>query len=282
MMRSRPFHAALAILAGAAIVAVSGCAPTDPSTGDSQVAPTATVQASPAIAAPDTLWCAGAAIPRSIVDSPSTTSTLPPELAPLGSWWLPGFDPGTPWQLIDQTATDAVAIRAIDDSTFMNSYGWADVPSWQYFTASTTIPAAEIPGTNWRLVNGGTCQMRTVEATGAGPIWLDRERPNATDTTSITVLVDVQASCYAGVPMDEIAEQVHLIGLSEGPDAIRVIIGVAENWPESTGDELQACPGIGIPPVPFTIDLADPVGDRLILDASTYPDSVITEPSGPQ
>ena len=274
MTDPRPRRAGwLAIALASMVVAVAGCAATDPSTSASDEANG--TAAAPAIAAPDTVWCAGTAIPRSLIDEPAPASGLPPELAPLGSWWLPGFDPGTPWRLVEKTDTDAMAIRAIDDTEAMEGYGWADVPHWQYFTASTVILGPDIPGTDWSLINGGTCQLRTMEATGSGPVWLDPDHPIEPDDTSITVLVDVQASCYAGTPLDEIAEQVHLIRLSEGPDAIRLIIGVHPSDPTGTG--IQGCPGVGFPPVPFTIDLADPVGVRTLLDASTYPDAAITD-----
>lgn len=91
--------------------------------------------------------------------------------------------------------------------------------------------------------------------------WLLPADANITsDSTTIEVLVNEQA-CHGSQPTE--LERIVPPEITADDETVTVTIAVVP----PTGD--QTCPGI--PPVPYTVDLGEPLGDRQLLDGSQTP-----------
>lgn len=115
----------------------------------------------------------------------------------------------------------------------------------------------------WTPVGWGQCRME-VQADGWGNarFGLDPANPPSPGDDRIAVLA-TEMTCTGGRPPDD--RQVRSVVVEETQESISVVILVEP----PSGD--QSCPGN--PSFPYEIPLEGPLGDRMVLDASTYPPS---------
>jgi len=85
---------------------------------------------------------------------------------------------------------------------------------------------------------------------------LDPAHKPSSDATDLQLLV-TEVACNSGQPADG---RVKLVSLVETEDSVTVTIGVKPNSGTAT------CPSN--PATPFTVELADPLGDRTIIDGT--------------
>ncbi|MGF6824510.1 hypothetical protein M2317_003439 [Microbacterium sp. ZKA21] len=121
---------------------------------------------------------------------------------------------------------------------------------------------AELPATGeagWMLTSSSSCAL-TLDASPFGPgnVALDSSAVPAADSTTLALRVTERA-CNSG---EDAEGRVELVSLEETEDA--VIIRVAVRPRE--GDGAYTCQSN--PPTPFTVELAEPLGDREVLDGS--------------
>lgn len=118
------------------------------------------------------------------------------------------------------------------------------------------VDATNVQG--WMLSQASQCAPRRVlEGLGAAQVWLATEP----DPTASTVeLLVVEMACNSGEDADG---RVRLVEQVESTDAIELLIAVEPR------DGNAACPSN--PATPFTVELAEPLGDRTLLDTSIHP-----------
>lgn len=136
-----------------------------------------------------------------------------------------------------------------------------------------TIEADGFPGANirvdradgdqWRVSGfGGSCNNLAVaypEGLNQVEIYADADNPPAPDQTEIALLVTERA-CASGEPMGDRLLEPQVI---EEDGRVLVVFAAAANLGAAN------CPGN--PSTPVTITLAEPLGDRDLLDAGVFP-----------
>jgi hypothetical protein len=157
---------------------------------------------------------------------------------------FPGAD-GMAWRLAGRDESGFLFLAR--DDRFAES-GWLSIE-------------AERRDGRWSTSMGG-CDPRRVLAAdiGVADWWLDPSFPApGPEATTLQVLVLEQA-CASGTAPDGRIAQPEVVYAT---DTITITIGVRR----SKGD--QSCPGN--PPVPLTVALTEPLGDRTLLDGSRLP-----------
>lgn len=115
----------------------------------------------------------------------------------------------------------------------------------------------------WAPVGWGQCRMEVqAEGWGNARFRLDPAVPPSPGDDRIAVLA-TEMTCTGGRPPE--GREVRSVVVGETEETISVVILVEP----PTGD--QSCPGN--PSFPYEIRLDAPLGDRAILDGSTYPPS---------
>lgn len=128
-----------------------------------------------------------------------------------------------------------------------------------------SVVAADRGDGGWQLDVAGACELGLeLDGLGNADVRLDPGAPAPTaDATELHLLVTERA-CAGG----ESAEgRVRVVSQRHTDDELQIAVGVEPR----AGD--QECPGN--PETPFTLRLEEPLGDRTVSDATTYPTSDI-------
>lgn len=163
--------------------------------------------------------------------------------------WLP--DDG--WHVL-AAAPEAVAIGQFDARAAPGE-------------SSAIVVSVTVFQGGWRVTGWGGCRPEPVLPDGlrAGEWWL-AEAPGPDDRV-LSALVG-ERSCASGrSPRGRIAPP----SIAYGETAVTITIGIRPL------EGMQTCPGI--PPIPFEIELREPVGDRTLLDGGAWPP---LDPARPQ
>ena len=147
---------------------------------------------------------------------------------------------------------------------FKGSRGWrivsetsevteAMAPAGNYYVSAVF----ENTGDGWRASDFGRCEPE-VYPDGRSPArWTLKQEPEPSDT-ELTIRA-TELACSSGRELTADNTQADVVYKQ---DEIAIII---------SADPLKAGDCIGNVPSPLTVDLEEPVGDRDLLDASTYP-----------
>ena len=177
---------------------------------------------------------------------------------------VPPIDPAA-WTIVSTAPQEVVLLRALAEP---DDHGAGDVRTHERMVI-TLVDAPNIPGSPaWMLSALGSCAL-TVPGPGGGTatVTLDPAAPVSPASTAVALLV-TETACNSG---QDAAGRVEVTSLQETGSTVEVVIAVSPR----RGD--QTCPSN--PPTPFTVDLDEPLGDRLLLDASTVPPRPITVPT---
>lgn len=110
----------------------------------------------------------------------------------------------------------------------------------------------------WYVMSSGLCALSVDLGTLTVPrVQLDPAMPPDPDSTVLHLLV-TERVCNSGRDAEG---RVELVELSEEPSSVSVVIGVRR----APGD-VQTCPSN--PATPFQVELSEPLGDRVIIDAA--------------
>jgi len=127
----------------------------------------------------------------------------------------------------------------------------------------------EADAEGWMMTSAGPCTLRAeLDGLGAATVVLDPEAPPSADDTSVSLWV-VERACASGRPAtDRVA-----VSVEESAEQVRLVVGVEPL------EGAQSCPSN--PPTPITVELAEPLGERQLLDAARLP-PIELEPAPPE
>lgn len=205
---------------------------------------------------PETVECGGSVYDAAALSDAPPVSSLPEGPArAVDDAGAPAFDPQEDWNVVHQDASRVDLVRELAEPL---DHGGGDVRTHESRTLERITGASNVPDGTWLLMSAGPCVQRLVGDDGLGPADVTLAGTPPQDETALDLLVR-ERDCASGrnaegrvdVELEETAEQVLL--------RVRV--------ERLAGD--QSCPGN--PATPVTVELADPLADREVVDASTVP-----------
>ncbi len=158
-----------------------------------------------------------------------------------------GLVPTTGWRVVASNATRILFVADVPG---------AASPEWWSI-------GVELHDGRWEWAGGGTCNLRVVLGPGIRPAeWAPDPAFAAPGpaATSVHVLV-WEMDCTSGQPA---TGRVTGPIVGYGADAVTITFGVRPLPAQN-----QTCPGN--PPTPVVVELAEPLGDRELLDGGTFP-----------
>lgn len=220
-----------------------------------------------------TVTCGGTEYaPATSDDAPPVTSLPAGPAHAADDAGQPAFDPSQDWRVVHESEDRVDLVRELDEPTDL---GGGDIRTHESRTLERVTGATNMPDGTWLLTSAGPCAQQ-VDADGAvGPAGLLLATEPSPDQTTIDLLV-IERACASGQSAEG---RVELVELEETDDQVRLHIGVRPYEPEgdATGVTCQ-----GNPPTPFTVELAEPLGDRQVVDVSVVPARALTVHRGPE
>jgi hypothetical protein len=158
--------------------------------------------------------------------------------------------PDTGWHRVLDDPEGVTFVAAGDEAT----------PWW---TVAVGLLGGTVQATEY-----GECRLQPVAPDGVmlGDWWLDPDRPLPTpDSVEIAIVVRERACASAASPEGRILAPTIVVGA----ETIAAAIGIVQR------PGAQECPGN--PEYPTTLTLPEPLGNRTLLDASSYPPRTVTQ-----
>ena len=143
--------------------------------------------------------------------------------------------------------------------------GPGDVRSHEFLRVHTISGATNVPDGAWVLDAQGSCTPRQ-DLGWLGPADLALAEHPSPEARQIELEV-YERACASGQAADD---RVEIVEQETSDEQLMLVVGVRP----LDGD--HTCPGN--PPTPLTIHLDEPLGDRIVVDASTLPPQPL-EPS---
>lgn len=220
-----------------------------------------------------TVTCGGTEYdPTTLGDAPLVTSLPAGPADAVDDAGAPAFDPSQDWRIVHQAEDRVDLVRELDEPTDL---GGGDIRTHESRTLERITGATNVPDGTWLLTSAGPCTQR-VDAEGpVGPATLSLAAEPFPDQTTIDLLVMEQA-CASGQSAEG---RIELVELEETDDQVRLRVGVRPYQPEGGGTDMTCQ---GNPPTPFTVELAEPLGDRQVVDASVVPARALTVHRDPE
>lgn len=251
-------RAAQAVLAAAAL---TGCAAAG---SPSNATPTSD---------PDVLlMCQGVEVPARALQEPRSATELPEDV--VAAFEHPSSPIGGPlsdWLIVVENSDHVVVMRKLDPPT---DHGAGDIREYEIVSISAS-PGAMPLTSPWGVDVSSDCTpMIDFESRSLteAHLTLDPEVLPESGDERIALLV-TESACNSG---GRATDRVELVELVETESTVEVVIGVR---PHEDG-MARTC--ISNPPTPFTVDLEEPLGDRLIMNAAVLPQREITVSEGPR
>ncbi|WP_155345936.1 hypothetical protein [Acrocarpospora pleiomorpha] len=166
------------------------------------------------------------------------------------------------WRIVEESDERVAIIRELDEprdpDTMKTTHG--------YLLVERFGPPDADGRPSWHLRSSRRCDLRRVmDGLGVADVALDPARP-ATGT-GVHLLVTERA-CASGQPA---TGRVRVVSLEETDREVGLVIGVER----FDGGGAVTCQGN--PPTPFTVELGQPLGDRVLRDAGVHPTREIVE-----
>ncbi|WP_402469528.1 hypothetical protein [Isoptericola aurantiacus] len=178
---------------------------------------------------------------------------------------VPAVDPAD-WLVVTETPEWLALVRELDT---VDDRGAGDVRTHEMLTVEWTEAVNLEPSPTWVLSSYGSCALHRDVGGEVATVTLDPDRPPDPDSREIALLV-TETACHSGLDAQgrvRVAEQ------RESTTAVHLAIVVD---PEG-GD--QTCPSN--PATPFTVELDEPLGERVVLDAAVAPPREVGMPVSP-
>ena len=156
------------------------------------------------------------------------------------------------WFVLEEADDRLVVARELTQPQDPND----DILRTHDIVAVEDVDATNVQG--WMLSQASQCApQRVLQGLGAAQVWLAAEPDPAATTVELLVM---EMACNSGEDADG---RVRLVEQVESTDAVELLIAVEPR------DGNAACPSN--PATPFTVELAEPLGDRTLLDTSAHP-----------
>lgn len=214
---------------------------------------------------PDGYDCMGTPISAETLRDPRPATELDATgRAALAGVDVPPIDPAE-WSIVGTGPKEVVLLRELTEP---DDHGAGDVRTHERLVI-TLVDAPNIPSSPaWMLSALGTCAITSSDpGAGSATVTLDPAEPPSPSSTAVALLV-TELSCNSGEDADG---RIALATLRETDSSVEVVVTVE---PRDGAHDCQSNPA-----TPFTVDLAEPLGDRPLLDASTLPPRPITLPT---
>jgi hypothetical protein len=201
--------------------------------------------------------CWETVVPDDVLESGVTADHLSEDgRAALDGLEVPPIDPAE-WTVVEDGAERVALLRELDGP---EDLGAGDVRTHEMLVIEWTDAPNLDPSPTWVLTAAQTCALRAdLGELGTATLTLDPEHPPVPDARELHLLV-TEMACNDG---EDAEGRVRLSALAVRDDAVAVTVGVE---PRTGGAN---CPSN--PPTPFVVELDEPLGDRVVLDASVHP-----------
>lgn len=201
--------------------------------------------------------CWETVVPDDVLDAGVTADRLSPEgSAALDGVEVPPIDPAE-WTVVEDLPERVALLRALDQP---EDLGAGDVRTHEMLVIEWVDAVNLDPSPTWHLATAQTCALRAdLGRLGTATLTLDPDHPPVPDAREVHLLV-TEMACNSG---QDAEGRVRLSDLAVRDDAIAVTVGVEPRTGEAD------CPSN--PPTPFVVELDEPLGDRVVLDASVHP-----------
>lgn len=256
MGRRRGTAALVAVGSMLAVAVFAGCATAAPSPESASEPPVSTAPAPPA---DETLLCGSTPVSARALAEDKPATELPDEvIAALEHGNSPVTAPLSEWLIAEATPEHVVIMRKLDPPVDL---GAGDVRDYELVSISAS-PGAMPLTPPWGVDTATSCTPRIDPGTRIeASVALDPDELPEPDDERIALLVTEHA-CNGGQPA---TGRVELVALVETETTVEVVIAVRPHF----DDMARTC--ISNPPTPFTVDLEQALGDRVILDAAVVP-----------
>jgi hypothetical protein len=172
----------------------------------------------------------------------------------------PAFDPAAGWRVVRVTDERVELLRELDEPLDLAE---GDVRTHELRVVERITGATNVPDGTWMLTAAGPCTPR-VDLGNLGQADLTLAATPSPEDRTVALHVHERA-CASGQTAEG---RVELVTLEETSDEVRLVVGV-----RGLGGA-QTCPSN--PPTPFTVELGQPLGDRVVVDAATVPPRPLT------
>lgn len=217
-----------------------------------------------------TVMCGSVPVPLASVEAGRGADELGPDgSGALRGAEVPAIDDLSSWSVVSESAAELVLIRELPQP---QGFQPGDVRTREVLD----VGASGDPdvGGGWTLRSAGPCALRVLAAGGLEPAFVDVDPDAAVEPGASTVaLLVTEQACNSG---DDAEGRIEVAELLETDASVTVVIGVRPR----RGD--ADCPGN--PQTPYRLQLAEPLGDRALLDASVVPARALLPtgaPAGP-
>ncbi len=246
------------------VASLAGCAAAGSSPDGPGPSPSPSPASAPGGESDEILLCQGTPVSvQALQDARPATDLAPDVVAVLEGPLMPIEAPLSDWVIETEAAEYVVIMRRIEPPLDL---GGGDVVDYDLVAISAGAEHA-IPLTPpWGLDRASSCALRIdlgglVEASVA----LDPDALPEAGDDRISLLV-TESACNSGDPA---TGRVELVELVETETTVEIVIGVRPNVPDDGSPSVHTCQGN--PATPFTVELEEPLGDRMILDAAVVP-----------
>ncbi|MFF3670733.1 hypothetical protein [Microtetraspora malaysiensis] len=196
------------------------------------------------------------------------------ELGPDGRAALKGtevrrIDDLDTWTIVEESATRLALIREL---TRPQDQGGGMVFTHEFLDVERFGEPDADGRPGWHLRASSHCDLRRdLGELGVADVTLDPAAPPpGPDSRRISVLVH-ERECASGRRADG---RIRLLGVEPTAEEVRVVLGVRR---VDAGGGVVTCQGN--PATPFTVELDEPLGERVLTDASVYPPRPISSPT---
>ncbi|WP_214103050.1 hypothetical protein [Acrocarpospora catenulata] len=205
----------------------------------------------------ETVLCHHEEIPLQALKNPIPATNLGPNgRAALKGTEVRPIDDLSTWTIAEETDTRVAIIRE-------KSTPEPNIPGGQrtheFLSIERVAPPGQTSRPSWHMRASTRCNLYyDLGSLSPADVQLDPATPPAPDSRRISLLI-TEHECASGKPADG---RIQLAEIQSTPTEIHLTIGVRHL-------DTATCPGN--PQTPFTVTLDEPLGDRVLIDASLYP-----------
>jgi len=195
-----------------------------------------------------------------LADAPPASSLTGGPAGAVDDLGDPAFDPTLDWSVVHQDDGRVDLVRELEEP-FDN--GGGDIRTHESSSLERITGSSNVPDGTWMLMSAGPCAPRLVDDTGLEVADVTLADTPAPEDSTLDLLIQERA-CASGQDADGRIE----VDLAETATQVRLRVGVR---PLPGGQNCPSNPG-----TPFTVELAEPLGDREVVDASVVPARPVT------